>query len=86
MHFKDIRADVLQRVDEEALSFWGAIAEGIFCPIGEGIVDIGGVLDALAEVGYDGYATIEQDRVPGSGTPLDDLRRSLAVLEEAGRQ
>jgi inosose dehydratase len=86
VHFKDIRADVLQRVDDEALSFWEAIAEGIFCPIGEGMVDIGGVLDALAEVGYDGYATIEQDRVPGSGAPLDDLRRSIAVLSKAGRQ
>jgi inosose dehydratase len=82
VHFKDIRGDVLNRVDTEALDFWSAIAAGIFCPIGEGIVDMGAVLDALDDIGYDGYATIEQDRVPGSGAPLDDLRRSMAVLAE----
>jgi inosose dehydratase len=80
VHFKDVRADVLARVDAEALDFWAAIAEGIFCPIGEGMVDIGAVLGVLDDIGYTGYATIEQDRVPGSGAPLDDLRRSLAVL------
>jgi sugar phosphate isomerase/epimerase len=49
------------------------------------VVDIRGVIDALAEQGYDGYATIEQDRVAGSGTPLDDLRRSVAVIDQARR-
>ena len=73
VHFKDIRPDVLARVDAEGLTFWEAIAAGIFCPLGDGVVDIGGVLAALDDVGYHGYATIEQDRVPGSGAPLDDL-------------
>jgi inosose dehydratase len=83
VHFKDIRADILARVDAEALTFWQAIAEGIFCPVGEGVVDVADVLDALDEAGYDGFATIEQDRVPGSGAPLDDLLKSVAVIEHA---
>jgi inosose dehydratase len=57
----------------------------VFCPLGEGIVDIGAVLRALDRQGYRGYATIEQDRVPGIGDPLDDLRRSLAVVARAQR-
>lgn len=81
VHFKDIRPDVLARVDAEALSFWEAIEAGIFCPMGEGVVDLVAVFDALDDVGYSGFATIEQDRVPGSGAPLDDLRRSMAVVE-----
>lgn len=83
LHFKDIRADVLARVHAEALTFWQAIEAGVFCPMGEGVVDVGDVFDALAAVGYAGFATIEQDRVPGSGAPLDDLRRSMTVLEAA---
>ena len=83
VHFKDIRPDVLARVDTEHLTFWDAIRAGIFCPVGDGLVDIGEVLDVLDEIGYDGFATIEQDRVPGSGTPLDDLMRSVAVIEDA---
>ena len=34
---------------------------------------------------FDGHATIEQDRVPGTGEPLDDLRQSLAVLDHVSR-
>jgi inosose dehydratase len=81
IHLKDVRPEVLGRVDREGLDFWTAIEAGIFCPLGEGVVDLAAVLDALAVAAYDGYATIEQDRVPGSGRPLEDLRRSLAVLE-----
>ena len=83
VHFKDVAGDVLSRIDAEGLDFWTAIEAGVFCPLGEGIVDIGAVLRTLDRQGYRGYATIEQDRVPGSGDPLGDLRRSLAVLERA---
>jgi inosose dehydratase len=83
VHFKDIRPDVLARVDEEHLTFWDAIRAGIFCPVGDGLVDIAAVLAVLDRIGYDGFATIEQDRVPGSGAPLDDLLKSVAVIERA---
>lgn len=84
VHLKDIRSDVLQRVDAESLSFWAALREGIFCPLGEGLVDVYQVVRALEDINFEGFATIEQDRVPGSGTPLDDLRSSLQVLAAAG--
>jgi hypothetical protein len=42
------------------------------------------VLAALGEVGYQGYATIEQDRVAGRGSPADDLAESRRVLASAG--
>jgi inosose dehydratase len=80
VHLKDVRIEVVDR----GLDFWAAIAAGVFCPLGEGAVDLSAVLAALDEVGYEGYATIEQDRVPGSGSPLDDLAASVRVLEEAG--
>jgi inosose dehydratase len=80
VHLKDVRAEVRDR----GLDFWDAIAAGVFCPLGEGVVDLRAVLDALEAVGYRGFATIEQDRVPGSGAPLDDLAASLRVLAAAG--
>ncbi len=85
-HFKDVRPEVLARVRREGLDFWTAIGAGIFCPLGEGLVDLAAVLAALEAAAYDGHATIEQDRVPGSGQPLEDLRRSLAVLETVRRR
>jgi inosose dehydratase len=83
VHLKDVAGDVLARVREQRLDFWAAIAAGVFCPLGEGVVDLPAVLAALSELGYRGYATIEQDRVPGSGAPLDDLAASLRVLSSA---
>ena len=83
MHFKDIFGAVHTEVVEEHIGFWDALAKPIFCPLGQGVVDIGAVLRALDDVGYNGYATIEQDRVPGAGSPLDDLRNSVATVNAA---
>jgi inosose dehydratase len=83
LHLKDVRPGVLARIGDEGLDFWAAIAAGVFCPMGEGIVSVPAVLAALSGASYDEYATIEQDRVPGSGAPLDDLRRSVEVVRAA---
>lgn len=80
VHLKDVRPEIV----EQGLGFWAALAAGVFCPLGEGVVDLPAVLAALDDVGYEGYATIEQDRVPGSGSPRDDLAASVKVLAAAG--
>lgn len=83
MHFKDIYAAVHAEVISEGIGFWDALAKPIFCPLGHGVVDIAAVLSALENAGYDGYATIEQDRIPGAGSPLQDLRDSVATINAA---
>jgi inosose dehydratase len=85
VHLKDVAAGVLARIDAEGPDFWAAIEHGVFCPLGEGVVDIGAVPATLDRLGSRGYATIEQDRVPGRGDALADLRRSLDVIERARR-
>ena len=81
VHFKDVNGRVLAQAREEGWDFWQAIATGIFCPIGEGVVDFPGVIGALSSLGFSGTATIEQDRPPDSSTdPLADLRASVAHL------
>jgi len=83
VHLKDVRPEVLAHARQAPLDFWQAVAAGVFCPLGDGVVDLSGILAALRDARYDGYATIEQDRVPGSGAPLDDLIGSLRVLGAA---
>ena len=84
LHLKDTDPRVLDRVRLEHLGFWQAIEAGVFCPLGQGLVNIRRVAAALEQADYDGFATIEQDRVPGSGTPLADLAESVRVLHAAG--
>ncbi|MDA0159791.1 sugar phosphate isomerase/epimerase [Solirubrobacter ginsenosidimutans] len=81
LHLKDVAATVRTR----ELGFWEAIAAGIFCPVGDGLLDLDALRTALDETGYDGFATVEQDRRPGSaGDPAHDLRRSVTRLRAAG--
>ena len=84
VHFKDIRPDVLARVDAEALDVLAGDRGRHLLPARRRASSTSATCyAALDAAGYDGYATIEQDRVPGTGTPLDDLRQSLAVIEAA---
>ena len=59
--------------------FWGSVAAGAFAPLGAGSVDLAAVLAALAD--YEGVAVVEQDRRPGAGDPVADLRASREHLE-----
>ena len=64
VHFKDVNGRVLAQAREEGWDFWQAIAAGIFCPIGEGVVEFPGVIGALASLGFSGTAPLEQDLLP----------------------
>jgi inosose dehydratase len=74
IHLKDLCLD--RRRDD----FWTAVEAGVFVPLGEGDVDLAEVLAALDDIAYEGHAVIEQDRVPGSGDPVADVRRSVAHI------
>jgi inosose dehydratase len=86
IHLKDLDPRVLESVQPRPLTFWEAVSAGVFCPLGSGAVVPHLVAQALERAAYAGFATIEQDRIPGSGTPLADLRNSIAVLTDAGFQ
>jgi inosose dehydratase len=81
LHLKDIAGPAPPR----GLGFWDAVAGGIFCPVGDGLLDLPRLREALATIGYAGFATVEQDRRPGTaGDPADDLARSVTRLRAAG--
>jgi inosose dehydratase len=85
MHLKTVDRDVHAACIAEGTDFFGAIARGIFCPLGRGIVDFAAVRDALAEIGYAGIAVVEQDVDPtGDASPLDNARESYAYLRSVG--
>ena len=59
----------------------------LYRPLGEGDVDVRGVLEPLEAAGYEGWYVLEQDIMldaePGSGSgPIASVRRSLAFLSE----
>jgi inosose dehydratase len=84
LHLKDVDPAVRERAVAERLGFWEAIEAGIFCPLGAGCVDFRALGRALERHGFDGWATVEQDRKPGTGDPLADAIASRRHLEAAG--
>ena len=85
MHFKDIDPAIRRHAVGAGVDFWAAMSAGIFCPLGTGCVDFGGLARALDAQGFDGWATVEQDRDPRSGGhPLADAVASRRYLEDLG--
>jgi inosose dehydratase len=85
LHLKDVDEPRLSRALAAGRSFEQAVAEGVFCPLGEGVVDFRALGVALDEHAFDGWATVEQDRSPtDSAAAAEDAAASLTHLHEVG--
>lgn len=84
LHFKDINAVAHQKALSDGIAFFDAISLGVFCPVGQGMVDFP-ALAAELESGFEGSGTIEQDRdFRSTTTALEDARAGLAFLRGIG--
>lgn len=84
VHFKDCHPDVARRARQEGWDYTTAIRHGVFCELGQGSVDFKRVLEFLRDKDYHDWITVEQDVLPGMGTPKESARRNREVLSELG--
>lgn len=85
VHFKDISPSVKANVIANRTGFYDACAEGIFCNLGDGDVDLPAVRQLLLDHGFEGWCTVEQDCDPaGATSPLDDAKANRAYLQSIG--
>jgi inosose dehydratase len=82
MQLKDIDGAVLKKMQEQKGSFWDGVTAGIFCVLGQGVVDYPSLLRAMKDNGFSGYATIEQD----FDNKIDDEERKLMYPANCSRQ
>lgn len=62
VHAKDVDPAVLARLRAGELDGFGeAVRERLFTELGNGALDIAGMVEALDRVGYDGWLMVEQD-------------------------
>lgn len=80
IHFKDCDPKVAARSRAEGWDYFTALRHGVFCELGKGSVDFPAVLRWLAGRKYDGYVLVEQDILPGMGTPKESARRNREYL------
>jgi inosose dehydratase len=89
VHLKDARASEIERVRATDIAMDEAWKRGVFCPLGEGVVDFPRVLEALRGRGYAGWLIVEQDVVPDEKgrlvpEPFESAKHSRAYLRGLG--
>jgi len=84
VHFKDHDPAVARQSRQNAWDGPTSVGKGIFPELGRGDVDFPAVLRALDRIGYDGWLVVEQDVLPGTGTPTASARRNRAYLRQLG--
>ena len=80
IHLKDISPEVAHQAHREEWDYFNAMRNGLFCELGKGAVDFPALLRWLASQDYKGYTLVEQDVLPGMGTPKESAARNREYL------
>lgn len=72
VHLKQVRANILEQMRKDGMSFWDALKAGIFTVPGdpEGMLDLDPILEILDESGYQGWLLVEAEQDPAKANPL----------------
>lgn len=86
VHLKDVDEFLAERVRAGEVPFRQAVIQGLFKPLGEGFVDIAGVIRQLESNGYQGWYVLEQDQAlsappPEGDGPIHEAAISMRYLE-----
>ena len=89
VHLKDVDEQMAEQVRAGERRFRQAVIDGLFKPLGEGFVDVAGVVRYLESIGYQGWYVLEQDvslsKDPPSGKgPIENARTSVEYLKGLG--
>lgn len=85
VHAKDVKFELANKVISGELTYYQAVIEGMYVPLGQGDVDIAAIVTALQSAHFAGWYVLEQDHVvadePAEGSgPVSDAKASVAYL------
>jgi sugar phosphate isomerase/epimerase len=55
------------------------VGRGLFCELGKGDVDFPAILAELKRMNYNGWIVVEQDVLPGMGSPKESAQRNRNI-------
>ena len=84
VHFKDLNTVVAKHSAENGWNYFESVRNGIFCGLGKGAIPFDQIVTALREHAYSGWIVVEQDVLPGTGSPFDNAVRSRGYLKYIG--
>ncbi len=84
VHAKDCDPTVAGRARAQNWDYFDAVRHGVFCELGRGAVDFDAVIGYLACHAYGGWIVVEQDVLPGLGSPRESAARNRVTLAGLG--
>lgn len=84
VHFKDCHPGIAEHARTRGWDYFEAVRRGVFCELGQGAVDFAALLAELKRLQYTGWIVVEQDVLPGLGTPAESAARNRAFLRSIG--
>jgi inosose dehydratase len=82
VHLKDVRMDVVKKVNEEKMSFLQAVKEGVFTVPGDGQINFIPVFEALSSSGYKGWLVVEAEQDPETANPFEYALKARHYIRE----
>jgi inosose dehydratase len=82
VHLKDIRADVVEQVKKENLSFLQGVRKGAFTVPGDGAVDFEPIFEILEKADYQGWVVVEAEQDPAIANPLEYAIKARKYIAE----
>jgi inosose dehydratase len=80
VHTKDVRVDVIDKLDRTSESFLDAVVKGAFTVPGDGSLDFASIVVRLASYGYEGWFVVEAEQDPKTNPPLAMAKKGHAEL------
>jgi inosose dehydratase len=84
VHFKDCQPRVAEEARNAGWDYFTALRHGVFCELGKGNVPFPAVADWLRIHNYRGWIVVEQDILPGMGSPKVSAQRNRDYLRTVG--
>ncbi len=84
VHAKDCDPIVARHSTAAGWDYFASVRHGVFCELGRGVIDFALVGRHLGQHGYGGWLVVEQDVLPGLGTPRESAARNRATLSRLG--
>lgn len=84
VHAKDVEPNLLARMQAGDIGYFEAVGAGLYCDLGQGMVDWQGLAAAIDTIGYDGWVVAEEDQllVPGRKAPFESNIANRAFLAQ----
>jgi len=84
VHFKDFDPGVGRVAREKKYDYFTSVEKGVFCELGKGNVDFPSIVKMLRDKGYEGWIVVEQDVLPGMGSPVECAQHNRTYIQTLG--